>query len=146
MHDFPAPVRRACEVNEPKELLASLISVNNAPFFIVVLILDLTDAVGKRVHNEVNQLANGLADNCADQGLPEVLVLWHVVAIRLVCLAVCIDLDGIVNVRDANARQNRDSDWKDQTRLFLFLSLLLRGCYVWSVRLFCHLKLVLAGF
>lgn len=121
MKHRPPPVARSREVDESKELLARLICIDDSALLIVVFVLELAQAVGQRVAEQVDKLPHSLTDDRTNHGLPQVRVLRHVVAIWLIGLSICVDGHGVVNVGDADAGQDGNADWEDVAILFLLL-------------------------
>ena len=113
MKNGPTPVARDREVNKTKKLLTGLVRIGYATNLIIVFVLDLTDAVGNGIENQVDKLTYCLTNNCPDGCLPEILVLGHIIALWLISLAIRIDLNRVVIVWDADARQNGDTDRED---------------------------------
>ena len=68
-----------------------------------------------------------MANYCANECLPQILILGHVVALRLVRLGIGVDGYGIVEVRDADAGEDRNANGEDHIVLLLFLLSLVRG-------------------
>jgi len=134
MKHRPPPVARTREVNESEELLARLISINDPTLLIVVFVLELAQAVGHRVEEQVDKLAYGLTNDCTNDCLPQVRVPRHIVAFWLVGLSVGVDGHGVVNVGDADAGQDGNANWEDVAILLLLLSPTL----FWSVGLLGH--------
>ena len=84
----------------------------------------------------MDELADDLADDGTNDSLPQVLILWHIVALGFMLVGVGIYPYSIVDVWDANAREDCNANRKYHSRLLLFWLSLISG---FSSGLFlCH--------